>query len=371
MTATTQERTASALPRLKQRYRDEIAGQLREQFGYANVMQTPSLTKVVVNMGVGDAARDSKLIDGAVREINERLSKDLKPEENAVVWLVHVFGESSFDGDLADTSLEMLGIDRMSTQVPEFIALETYAGSLKSVAPNRVRQEAMEIQAELFIGSERTWAAEELPRLDKYLRANDAALDVIVAASHLPRYYFPMLSEEEPQRLMSASLAIERRLPFLSRTLSARALQRIGQGDFAAAEPDLIACHRLAWLLGNLGLTDLLADLVPSGHGLGSLLLVAAGAALLSNLVNNIPATLLLLPAVAPAGEGALLAMLVGVGIGPNLAYPGSIANLLWRREMIRGRAAIPWPEFTRIGLVTVPVGILVATTLLWAALRI
>ena len=79
----------------------------------------------------------------------------------------------------------------------------------------------------------------------------------------------------------------------------------------------------------------------------------------------------MLLPAVAPAGEGALLAMLIGVGVGPNLAYPGSIANLLWRREMIRGGAAISWPEFTRIGLVTVPAGILAATTLLWVALRI
>ncbi|OJU93611.1 MAG: hypothetical protein BGO23_13280 [Solirubrobacterales bacterium 67-14] len=133
----------------------------------------------------------------------------------------------------------------------------------------------------------------------------------------------------------------------------------------------LLALGGLAWLLGNLGLTGLLADLVPSGHGLASLLAVAAGAALLSNLVNNIPATLLLLPAVAPAGEGALLAMLIGVGVGPNLAYPGSIANLLWRREMIRGGAAISWPEFTRIGLVTVPAGILAATTLLWVALRI
>jgi len=56
-------------PRLKQRYRDEIAGQLREQFGFGNVMQTPGLTKVVVNMGVGEAARDSKLIDGAVRDL--------------------------------------------------------------------------------------------------------------------------------------------------------------------------------------------------------------------------------------------------------------------------------------------------------------
>jgi large subunit ribosomal protein L5 len=56
-------------PRLKQRYRDEIAPQLREQFGYSNVMQIPGLTKVVVNMGVGEAARDAKLMDGAVRDL--------------------------------------------------------------------------------------------------------------------------------------------------------------------------------------------------------------------------------------------------------------------------------------------------------------
>jgi len=63
---TTTERVA---PRLKQRYRDEIAGELREQFSYANVMQIPGVVKVVVNMGVGEAARDAKLIDGAVRDL--------------------------------------------------------------------------------------------------------------------------------------------------------------------------------------------------------------------------------------------------------------------------------------------------------------
>ena len=56
-------------PRLKQRYRDEIVAQLREEFGFANVMQVPRLTKIVVNMGVGEAARDSKLMDGAVRDL--------------------------------------------------------------------------------------------------------------------------------------------------------------------------------------------------------------------------------------------------------------------------------------------------------------
>lgn len=56
-------------PRLKTRYQDEIKGALLEQFGYANVMQVPGVVKVVVNMGVGDAAKDSKLIEGAVRDL--------------------------------------------------------------------------------------------------------------------------------------------------------------------------------------------------------------------------------------------------------------------------------------------------------------
>jgi large subunit ribosomal protein L5 len=60
---------AYPVPRLKVRYREEIAPALREEFGYANVMQVPSLTKIVVNMGVGEAARDAKLIEGAVRDL--------------------------------------------------------------------------------------------------------------------------------------------------------------------------------------------------------------------------------------------------------------------------------------------------------------
>ncbi|PJE98265.1 50S ribosomal protein L5 [Streptomyces carminius] len=56
-------------PRLKVRYREEIAGKLRDEFEYGNVMQIPGLTKIVVNMGVGEAARDSKLIEGAVRDL--------------------------------------------------------------------------------------------------------------------------------------------------------------------------------------------------------------------------------------------------------------------------------------------------------------
>ncbi|ARQ69041.1 50S ribosomal protein L5 [Streptomyces marincola] len=61
--------TTAPAPRLKARYREEIAGKLRDEFSYENVMQVPGLTKIVVNMGVGEAARDSKLIEGAVRDL--------------------------------------------------------------------------------------------------------------------------------------------------------------------------------------------------------------------------------------------------------------------------------------------------------------
>ncbi|MBG0853171.1 50S ribosomal protein L5 [Streptomyces spinoverrucosus] len=61
--------TTTTTPRLKTKYREEIVGKLRDEFKYENVMQVPGLVKIVVNMGVGDAARDSKLIEGAIRDL--------------------------------------------------------------------------------------------------------------------------------------------------------------------------------------------------------------------------------------------------------------------------------------------------------------
>lgn len=65
-------------PRLKTRYREEIKAALNTEFDYANVMQIPGVVKVVVNMGVGDAARDAKLINGAVNDL--ALITGQKPE---------------------------------------------------------------------------------------------------------------------------------------------------------------------------------------------------------------------------------------------------------------------------------------------------
>ncbi|WP_062200761.1 50S ribosomal protein L5 [Demequina salsinemoris] len=61
--------TTSTLPRLKEKYRGDIIAALREEFGYENINQVPGLTKIVVNMGVGEAAKDSKLITGAIADL--------------------------------------------------------------------------------------------------------------------------------------------------------------------------------------------------------------------------------------------------------------------------------------------------------------
>ena len=71
-TETTIETTAAeerAVPRLKQRYHDEIKAALLSEFGFVNPMQVPGVVKITVNMGVGEAARDSKLIEGAIRDL--------------------------------------------------------------------------------------------------------------------------------------------------------------------------------------------------------------------------------------------------------------------------------------------------------------
>ena len=70
MSTTTETVQAPPRPRLRERYLTEIAPALREEFSYSNAMQVPALKKIVVNMGVGEAARDAKLIDGAIKDLS-------------------------------------------------------------------------------------------------------------------------------------------------------------------------------------------------------------------------------------------------------------------------------------------------------------
>jgi arsenical pump membrane protein len=119
------------------------------------------------------------------------------------------------------------------------------------------------------------------------------------------------------------------------------------------------------------GLSSAVDSVLPHGTGLPALLVVAVVSAAVANLLNNLPATLIILPVAAASGPGAVLAMLVGVNVGPNLTYVGSLATLLWRRIVHAHDEETDIAEFTRLGLLTVPASLIACTLALWLALQV
>ncbi len=119
------------------------------------------------------------------------------------------------------------------------------------------------------------------------------------------------------------------------------------------------------------GMDRVMSAVLPHGSGLPALLAIATVAAVLANIVNNLPATLVLLPLVAASGPVAILAVLIGVNIGPNLTYVGSLSNLLWRRVLRQHDVEAGVGEYTRLGLCTVPPALLVAVVALWGSARL
>jgi arsenical pump membrane protein len=119
------------------------------------------------------------------------------------------------------------------------------------------------------------------------------------------------------------------------------------------------------------GLGDALDGLVPTGSGFVELLILAVIAAALANLINNLPAALVLIPLAAAGGAAPVLAVLLGVNIGPNLTHAGSLATLLWRRVLHTAGTDASLKEFTWLGLVTVPPAVVLSVLFLWLALHV
>ncbi|MBJ6618162.1 SLC13 family permease [Streptomyces sp. DHE17-7] len=160
--------------------------------------------------------------------------------------------------------------------------------------------------------------------------------------------------------------------------LGARALARRSAGPrelLGAASPlfclFVLALGVVVQAVVSSGPASGLGRLIPEGDSLPTLLAVAAVAAVLANLVNNLPAVLALLPLAAPAGPAQVLAVLIGVNLGPNLTYAGSLATLLWRRILHRHGIEAELGRFTRLGLLTVPTSVVAATVALWGTLRL
>ena len=143
----------------------------------------------------------------------------------------------------------------------------------------------------------------------------------------------------------------------------------------SAAEPTflvfVLALGVVVTAAGNHGLSSVVDSLLPHGASLPALLGVAAVSAVLANLVNNLPATLIIVAVVSASAPGAVLAMLIGVNVGPNLTYVGSLATLLWRRIVHAHDEDVDTLEFLKLGAFTVPVTLVAGTVALWLALRV
>ena len=129
----------------------------------------------------------------------------------------------------------------------------------------------------------------------------------------------------------------------------------------------VLALGVLVAAIADGGVGRWVGGLVPTGSGLVSLLTIAAIGAVAANLINNIPATLLLLAALGTQADPPLiLAMLLGVNIGSNLTYVGSLANLLWRNVSRAHDAEASVVRFSMLGLLTVPPAIVASVAALW-----
>jgi len=208
------------------------------------------------------------------------------------------------------------------------------------------------------------------------LRPRGAARPVRAAAVPVPRFALGVVAATLAGFALSSVAGIAPAWVAAAGALALALRQRRGPGALLrAAEPPFLAfVLGLALVVraaGDHGLQSAVDALVPHGSSLPALLAVAGLAAVVANVANNLPATLILLPVVAASAPGAVLAMLIGVNVGPNLTYVGSLATLLWRRVVHAHDEATDVGEFVRLGALTVPPALVAGTAALWLALQV
>jgi arsenical pump membrane protein len=203
--------------------------------------------------------------------------------------------------------------------------------------------------------------------------------EAMTGAPHLPRFALAVLVATLVGFLVSSSMGIDPlwiaaasaaviTLPALvRRKVSPYALARAVEPAFLVF---VLGLGVIVTAASDNGLAAVVRTVLPQGGSLPDLLRIAGVSAVLANLVNNLPAILILAPVLASAGHGAVLAALVGVNVGPNLTYVGSLATLLWRRILRAEDSDVNLAEFFRLGVATVPAALVLSILLLWLVLQ-
>jgi arsenical pump membrane protein len=202
----------------------------------------------------------------------------------------------------------------------------------------------------------------------------------VSAAPNLPRLPVAVLAATLAGFLAGSLLGIS---PVWVAAAGAAAITVPALARRTATVGDLLRAIQPSFLLFVLGLGVVVAAasdnglvaavrvVLPGGTSLPALLGIAAIGALLANLVNNLPAILIIAPVTVASGPAALLAALIGVNVGPNLTYAGSLATLLWRRLLRAQDTDVNLGQFLRLGAVTVPAALAASTLMLWSGVKV
>jgi arsenical pump membrane protein len=200
------------------------------------------------------------------------------------------------------------------------------------------------------------------------------------AAPHLPRFALTVLSATLAGFLVGSPLGISPvwiaaagataiTVPALvRRTAKADGIVRAIQPSFLVF---VLGLSVIVVAASDNGLATAVRMVLPGGTTLPALLGIAAISALLANFVNNLPAILIIAPIAVTSGPAAVLAALVGVNVGPNLTYTGSLATLLWRRLLHAENTDVHLGEYLRLGAATVPAALAASTLMLWSGVKV
>jgi hypothetical protein len=187
-----------------------------------------------------------------VAALNERYSKGVTPENNAALPLLKAMGPGEIKPEHRAEYCRMLGIRPLPEKGDYYVTIDKYAAGLKPAEKPAVkpgedeRFASMDQQTE---AQKRPWSKKEFPVVAGWLAANEKPLALVIAASKLPRRYDPLVSGD--QIAVADLLSAMQQHREASRALTARAMLRVDEGKLDQAWEDLLACHRLARLVGQ------------------------------------------------------------------------------------------------------------------------
>ncbi|MDT9593063.1 ArsB/NhaD family transporter [Nocardioides zeae] len=269
---------------------------------------------------------------------------------------------------LANSASILLPVSNLTNLVAFTASGLTFATFTLLMAPAWLLAVAVEYAVVRAAARRRPAAAPSAgPEPDLPQPAPDRLTLVVLAAALVAIVVAGELHVEPVWPALVAALVLAARAVTTRRTdlhLAPRAVLAAAHLPFAV----FVLCWSVAVAaLAERGGADLLARLLPDGTSAPALVGIALVATLAANVVNNLPATLLLVPLVAPLGSVAVLAALIGVGVGAGATYAGSLANLLWLRNPGVAHPADVGRRFHVVGLAVSPL-LVVAATLVLAA---